>query len=155
MAEREELINQESFQELLKAMEEKKRILLVGQPGAHGLLTLSMALLMHGDDNGLQYELFDAALARDRKGSGKQYFAQLRSTGDIYKLLSLWAQGDSGVAAIYANSVDEATDWIEAVLKKGGIREPEAFFNCTVDVICMIENDGDSSVVTDVIVLHH
>lgn len=49
----------------------------------------------------------------------------------------------------------EATEWIGAVLRKGGIREPDAFINCTVDIICMIEKEGDSSVVRDVVVLHH
>ena len=155
MSEHEELINQSSFEELLGAIREKKRILLVGQPGAQGLVTLAMALLMHGDDNGQEYELFDSGLMRDRKGSGKQYFAQLKSTADIYTLLSLWAQGDGGVAAIYAQTVKEATEWIGAVLRKGGIREPDAFINCTVDIICMIEKEGDSSVVRDVVVLHH
>lgn len=155
MSEHEGLINQESFEELLKAVEEKKRILLVGQPEAHGLATLAMTLLMHGDDNGLQYELFDAGIMRDRKGSGRQYFAQLKGTAEIYRLLSLWAQGDGGIAAIYAQTIEEATDWIEAVLRKGGIRESEAFLNCTVDIICMIENEGDASVVKDVVVLHH
>ena len=155
MSEHEDLIHQESFEKLLEAVREKKRILLVGQPGAHGLVTLAMALLMHGDEFGEQYELFDSALMRDRKGNGAQYFAPLKSTADIYKLLSLWAQGDGGVAVMYGQAVNEATDWIEAVLKKGGIREPEAFLNCTVDIICMIENEGDSSVVKDVIVLHH
>ena len=155
MSEREDLINEESFGELLGAIREKKRILLVGQPGAHGLTTLSMALLMHGDEQGYQYELFDAGLMRDRKGDGNLYFAQLKSTADIYTLLSLWAHGDGGVAAIYAQTMDEAMGWMGAVMKKGGIKEPEAFLNCTIDVICMIENEGDSSVVKDVVVLHH
>ena len=155
MSEREDLINEESFGELLGAIREKKRILLVGQPGAHGLTTLSMALLMHGDEQGYQYELFDAGLMRDRKGDGNLYFAQLKSTADIYTLLSLWAHGDGGVAAIYAQTMDEAMGWMGAVMKKGGIKEPEAFLNCTIDVICMIENEGDSSVVKDVVVLYH
>ena len=155
MSEHEDLINEESFGELLKAVRQKKRILLVGQPGAHGLVTLAMALLMHGDEQGYQYELFDSGIMRDRKGNGNLNFAQLKSTADIYTLLSLWAHGDGGVATIYAQTMDEATGWMGAVMKKGGIREPDAFLNCTMDVICMIETEGDSSVVMDVVVLHH
>ncbi|MBR3624270.1 MAG: hypothetical protein IKN43_13085 [Selenomonadaceae bacterium] len=150
-----DMINEKSFQSLLKAVEEKKRILLVASPGAHGLTTLAMALIMHGDDNGLNYELFDSDLMRSRPGEGELYFAQLKSTADIQYLLKLWAHGGSGIAAMYANSVEDATEWLEAVMKKSGIKEAGAFVNCTIDIICMIENENGTSVVKDVVVLHH
>lgn len=155
MNEHYDMINEQSFQELLKAVREKKRILIVGAPGAHGLTTLAMALIMHGDESGLNYELFDAEIMRGRQGEGELYFAQLKTTADIQSLLKLWAHGASGIAAIYGNSIEDATTWIEAVMKRGGIREAEAFVNCTVDVICMIENEDGSSVVKDIVVLHH
>ena len=155
MTEHTEMINEKSFQELLKAVEEKKRILLIGAPGAHGLTTMAMALMMRGDEEGLNYELFDADLMRNRQGEGELYFAQLKSTADIQILLKLWAHGASGIAAIYGNSIEDATEWIEAVMKKSGIKEAEAFVNCTIDIICMIENENGTSVVKDVVVLHH
>ena len=150
-----EMINEKSFQDLLKAVREKKRILLVGMPGAHGLTTLAMALIMHGDEAGLTYELFDADLMRNRQGDGELYFAQLKSTADIQILLKLWAHGATGIAAMYASSIEDATAWLEAVMKKSGIKEAEAFVNCTIDIICMIENENGSSVVKDIAVLHH
>ena len=155
----EDLINRDFFLQMLGAVSEKKRILLIGQPGAHGLTTLATALLVHGDTVGFKYEIFDTAVAKPGKEpSEKQYFAHIREDDDIYTLLSLWANGSSGVATIYADSVRDALDRIEANLKKHGIADATAFVNFTVDVICMIENEDKScetSVVRDVIVQHH
>jgi len=155
MNEHGEMMNEKSFKELLNAVREKKRILLVGAPGAHGLTTLSMALIMHGDEAGINYELFDSDMMRNRPGEGEYYFAQLKTTADIQILLKLWAHGATGIAAMYGSSIEDATAWLEAVMKKSGIREAEAFVNCTIDIICMIENENGSSVVKDIVVLHH
>ena len=155
----EDLINRDFFLELLGAIGEKKRILLVGQPGAHGLTTLVMTLLIHGDTRGYRYEIFDSSVVGDVEGhAGKQYLAHLHSDEDVYGVLSLWANGASGVATIYAGSVREALDRMEGALKKREITDTAAFVNFTVDVICMVENegeDGENSVVRDVIVQHH
>ena len=152
----EDLINRAFFISLLNAMDEKKRILLVGQPGAHGLTTLVMALLIHGDTKGFKYEIFDVDVTKDKEQSDKQYLAHLQNKKDIYAFFSAWAKGASGVATIYADSVEDALNHIESSLKEHGIADPKAYTNFTTDVICMIENEnGTDSVVRDVIMQHN
>ena len=156
----EELINgenQESFIKLLNAVERKQRILLIGQIGAHGLATLASTLLMQGDSQGMTYEIFDAELMKDRRGMGKLYTAHIQSEEEICKLLSLWANGDSGIATMYADALDHAFQKIDKALRKYSIKDPTAFMNCTIDVICMVENEDEScqnSVIRDIIVMH-
>ena len=150
------LINEDFFLSLLNAVNEKKRILLIGQPGAHGLTTLAAALIVQGDTQGINYEIFDADVLKDRKNhNGKQYFAHLRTDEDKYALLSAWANGAAGIATIYADSIREAMDSLGTALKDKGIADPNAFVNFTVDILCMIENENDTdSVVRDVIIQH-
>lgn len=150
------LINQDFFLSLLNAVNEKKRILLVGQPITHGLATLSSALVMQGDTQGFRYEIFDAEImAHTQKHSGKQYVAHLRTSEDKYGLLSAWANGASGIATIYGDSVQAAISALETCLKDKGIKDPAAFVNFTIDIICMIENENENdSVVRDVIIQH-
>ena len=150
------LINQDFFLSLLNAVNEKKRILLVGQPGAHGLAILSSALVMQGDTQGIHYEIYDADVLKNRKShAGKLYSAHLRTDEDKYGLLSAWANGAAGIATIYADSVRGAMDSLQSCLKGKGIADPSAFLNFTVDIICMIElENGTDSVVCDVIIQH-
>lgn len=150
------LINQDFFLSLLNAVNEKKRILLVGQPVTHGLATLASALVMQGDTQGFRYEIFDAEILKNRqKHADKQYIAHLRTPEDKYGLLSAWANGAAGIATIYGDSVRDAIASLESCLKDKGIKDPAAFVNFTVDIICMIENENENdSVVRDVIIQH-
>ncbi len=150
------LINEDFILSLLNAVNLKKRILLVGQPGAHGLTTLAATLAIQGDLQGIKYEVFDVDVMKDRKNhTDKQYFAHLRTEDDVYALLSAWGSGAGGIATIYANSTGDAVSRMEACLKDKNLSDPAAFINFTIDVIAMIENEnGTDSVVCDVIIQH-
>lgn len=150
------LVNEDFIRSLLNAVNLKKRILLVGQPGAHGLTTLASTLVIQGDLQGIKYEVFDTDVLKNRKNhTEKQYFAHLHTVEDIYGLLSAWGSGAGGIATIYADSVSDAISRLEAGLKDKNIPDPAAFVNFTTDVICMIENENDTdSVVCDVIIQH-